>query len=133
MPLSSPLYKYRADLGSAPRRWGYTDPYLCVYAFTRVCPTQVGIHLMKNFALHARERLPHAGGDTPRIILPCCKRSKSAPRRWGYTASGYPIFEQRQRLPHAGGDTPLPSDIIPLSVSVCPTQVGIHPCHGTLI
>ena len=77
----------------------YLAPFL-------VCPTQVGIHLLRIEPHPQWVGLPHAGGDTPEGGAWRYGLLKSAPRRWGYTVL--------LRLPGLPG-------------RVCPTQVGIHP------
>ena len=94
-------------LPSAPRRWGYTVGSFYFLSYEHVCPTQVGIHLIRKQVGGQTVSLPHAGGDTPEISVTVRVVSESAPRRWGYTG------------------------IQALCVgryTVCPTQVGIHRC-----
>ena len=90
---------------SAPRRWGYTRFHDAGIFCWVVCPTQVGIHLLRRYRNYRYYRLPHAGGDTPHPKDVDRFKPLSAPRRWGYT-----------------GTIPSDNDYR----GVCPTQVGIH-------
>ena len=84
---------------------------LQIRPFRFVCPTQVGIHPGMPRSCLFKMSLPHAGGDTPiRELIPFF-RSRSAPRRWGYTDSTL-------------------SD--PQRDAVCPTQVGIHRTRSSI-